>query len=213
MSEELQEAIAGDVAALAHLTPGRTGNLSARSGDQVAITPTGVPYDEIEPGEVPVLDLDGTHVAGNLDPSSEVPMHLGIYRSMDVGAIVHTHSPWSTTLAVLNQPLPPVHYMVALAGGEVPVAEYEEYGTVELAERAVSAMESADTTACILANHGLVAAGEDVSDAIETAQAVESTAQVYLQASSVGEPVELGADEIESVAGRFDSYGQSSADN
>lgn len=208
MSEDLRAAVAEHVASLAHLTPGRTGNLSARAEDQVAITPTGVPYDEIDRSDVPLLNLDGEQVAGDLEPSSEVPMHLGIYRALDVGAIAHVHAPWSTTLAVLQEPLPPVHYMLALAGGELPVADYAPYGTVELAENAVEVMSGHGTTACILANHGLVAAGEDAAEALETAEAVESTAQVYLQARSVGDPVSLSPEQIDHVATRFDSYGQ-----
>lgn len=209
MTRALQEAVADNVGALADLTPGRTGNLSVRSGETVAITPTGVPYTEISPSDVPLLDLDGKQVSGELEPSSEVPMHLGIYRELDVGAILHAHSPWTTTLAVLREPLPPVHYMIALAGESVPVAEYAPYGTAELAEHAVTEMTAAGTRAVILANHGLVAAGEDAAAAVETAQAVESTARVYLQARSVGEPVELAPGEIEAVAERFESYGQS----
>ncbi|AOW80229.1 class II aldolase [Halodesulfurarchaeum formicicum] len=205
---ELRTAIATGVPEIAAMTPGRTGNLSARSGDRVAITPSGVPYEEIQPGSVPVLSLDGESVIGDLAPSSETPMHLGIYRSLDVGAIAHVHSPWATTLAVLGEELPPVHYMVAAAGGPIPVAPYEPFGTVELAEAAVSTMESAGTTACILANHGLVAGGEDVQDAIETAVAVESTAQVYLQAKAVGDPVELTPAQFEGAMAQFDSYGQ-----
>lgn len=208
MRSFLREAVAEGARDLATMTPGRTGNLSVLSEQEVAITPTGVPYDEIEPGDVPVLAMDGAQVAGDMEPSSEVPMHLELYRSIDLQALVHTHSPWSTTLGVLNESLPPVHYMVALAGGEVPVAEYAPYGTEELAENVVDAMDRADTSAAILANHGLVAGGSDVAEALETAEAVESTARLYLQARAVGEPVELSEDQISAVSRRFDSYGQ-----
>jgi L-fuculose-phosphate aldolase len=208
MTADIRAAVADRVGQLATMTPGRTGNLSARDGDRVAITPTGVPYDDIDAESVPVLALDGERVAGDLDPSSEVPMHLGIYRSMDVGAIAHVHSPWVTTLAVLREPLPPVHYMLAHAGGDVPVAGYATYGTTELAANAVDAMSEAGTTACILANHGLVAAGADVSAALSTAEAVETTARVYLQARSVGDPVTLDDEAMAAVARRFESYGQ-----
>ncbi|MFB6266534.1 MAG: class II aldolase/adducin family protein, partial [Halodesulfurarchaeum sp.] len=195
------------------LTPGRTGNLSVRSGDRVAITPTGVPYAEITPDTVPVIDLDGTRLMGDLEPSSEVPMHRGIYAGIeagiDAGAIVHVHSPYATTLSVLRQPVPPVHYMLALAGSTVPVAEYATYGTQELAANVVAQLEEAETSACLLANHGLVALGEDAEAAIETARAVESTARVYVQAAGIGEPVRLSEAEMERVAERFESYGQS----
>lgn len=208
MTDDLRAAVADGVSKIAEMTPGRTGNLSARGGDQVAITPTGVPYEEISPGDVPILELDGEQVEGDLEPSSEVPMHLGIYRSFEAGAIAHVHSPWVTTLAVLHEPVPPVHYMLAAAGGEVPVAEYAPYGTEELAANAVDAMTRADTTACVLANHGLVAAGANVEEALETAEAVESTARVYLQARSVGVPVPLDEEVMDDVSSRFESYGQ-----
>ncbi|MFB6086089.1 MAG: class II aldolase/adducin family protein [Halodesulfurarchaeum sp.] len=206
---ELQESVVTFLPDLAELTPGRTGNLSVRADEMVAITPSGVPYEEIEPGAIPVLSVDGDRIAGSLEPSSETPMHLGIYRSLEVGAIVHVHSPWATTLAVLGEELPPVHYMLAAAGGAVPLAPYAPFGTTELAENAVSAMEEAGTTACLLANHGLIAGGSDVADALETAIAVESTARVYVQASSVGDPVEVSTDEFQDAVARFESYGQS----
>lgn len=212
MTDQLREAVVRGVSALADLTPGRTGNLSARDGERIAITPSGVPYADVRSGDLPVLDVDGSRIDGSLDPSSETPMHLGIYRALDVGAVVHAHAPWSTTLAVLRDPLPPVHYVLALAGGEVPVAPYAPYGTAQLAAHAVAAMEEAGTTACLLANHGLVAAGADVGDALEVAAAVESTARVYLQARSVGDPVALSADELDAASARFESYGQDGGD-
>ncbi len=211
-ASELQESVVGGLPELVELTPGRTGNLSARAGETVAITPSGVHYDEIETTDVPVLSIDGDQIGSELVPSSETPMHLGIYRSLDVGAIVHVHSSWATTLAVLGEELPPVHYMLAAAGGTVPVAPYAPFGTTELAENAVTAMEEAGTTACLLANHGLVAGGTDLTDAIETAIAVESTARVFLQAQSVGEPVELSTEEFEVAMKQFETYGQRESD-
>ena len=204
----LREAVVEAVPTLAGMTDGRSGNLSAREGDQVAITPSGVPYEEIDADAVPVLSTAGERVAGDLEPSSETPMHLELYRAMDFGAILHAHAPWSTTLAVLREPIPPVHYMLAAAGGQVPVAPYEPFGTPELAEAAVSAMEAADTSATLLANHGLVAGGDDVADAIETAIAVESTARLSLQARAVGEPDVLTDAEFQAAVEQFETYGQ-----
>lgn len=203
-----RRAVAATVGDLAALTPGRTGNCSVSDGTSVAITPTGVPYDEIGPEDVPVLDLDGERVAGDLDPSSEAPFHLGIYRELNAGAVAHVHSPWATTFAVLGEPIPPVHYMLALAGGEVPVAEYATYGTPDLAASIVTTLEGADRRACLLANHGLVAIGDDPADALEVARAVESTARLYGQARALGDPVTLPDDEIDRVRRKFDSYGQ-----
>jgi len=211
MTDELaaeRQAIVDHLPALAQLTPGRTGNVSVRRGERFAITPTGVPYDEITVADVPVLTLDGEQVAGEADPSSETPMHRGIYDGLAVGSIVHTHSPFASTLAVLGQAVPPIHYMLALAGPRVPVADYATYGTQELAENAVDAMLDADSKATLLANHGLVAAGADISAAVETAGAVESVAQLYWQASAVGDPTELPAEEMRHVAEKFEGYGQ-----
>lgn len=194
--------------ALASLTPGRTGNLSVRRESRVAITPTGVPYDGFTDADVPVVDLDGEQVAGDLKPSSETPMHTAVYRELDAGAIVHTHSPWSSTLAVLGEPIPPVHYMLALAGTTVPVAEYATYGTQELADNAVAAMGEADSAACLLANHGLLTTGETAADAVEMAVNVEYTARIYCQARSIGTPNELDPAEMAAVAEKFEGYGQ-----
>jgi L-fuculose-phosphate aldolase len=205
---DLRGAVHDGVPTLAELTPGRTGNLSARDGEAVAITPSGVPYVEIDVENVPVLSIGGDHLAGEAEPSSETPMHLGLYRSLDVGAIAHVHAPFATTLAVLGEELPPVHYMLALAGGTVPVAPYEPFGTEALADAVVSTMEAAGTSACLLANHGLVAAGETVSDALETVVAVESTARLYLQASAVGEPTELDDEAVTDAVERFEGYGE-----
>ncbi len=208
--DALRSAVLEGVPQIAAMTPGRTGNLSVRDGGTVAITPTGVPYDDIVLQGIPILSIDGNRIAGDQEPSSETPMHLGIYQSLDVGAIAHVHSPWTTTLAVLGEPLPPVHYMLAAAGGTVPVAPYEAFGTVELAETVVETMTEAGTSACILANHGLIAAGSDGADAIETAIAVESTARLYLQARAVGDPNELTTAEFENAMGQFETYGQGS---
>lgn len=195
---------------LAALTPGTSGNLSARRGDRVAVTPTGIAYDRIGPADVPVLDIDSAVVVwGEREPTSEVPLHLSVYDAIDAGAVAHVHSPWATTLAVSREPLPAVHYALARAGGAVPVADYATYGSDELAANAAATMAEAGTSAVLLANHGVVAAGEDVGDAVETAESVEFVAKLYGQARSMGaEPEELDSAEIERVAGKFDEYGQ-----
>jgi len=207
MLDAERRAVATAVSTLAGLTPGRTGNLSVRRGDYVAITPSGVPYDRIDAADVPVAGPDG-QVHGDRAPSSELPLHRACYEAFDAGAVVHAHAPWATTLAVLREPLPPVHYMLAQAGGAVPVAEYATYGTEELGAAAVAAMTDADATACLLANHGLVAVGEDVDDALETAVTVESVAQVYCQARAIGTPEPLPEAELDRVARKLADYGQ-----
>jgi len=208
MLDAERRAVAGHLDRLAALTPGRTGNLSVRRGDRFAVTPSGVPYGEVNPGDVPVVDMEGEVLAGALDPSSETPMHRAVYDRLGVGAVAHTHSPWATTLAVLGEPVRPVHYMLALAGGEVPVAEYATYGTEALAANAVDAMERADSRACLLANHGLVATGPDAAGAVEAAEAVEAVAQLDCQARALGGGEVLPETELDRVAGRLAAYGQ-----
>ena len=208
MLDAERRAVADELDRLAALTPGRTGNLSVRRGDRLAVTPSGVPYGEVDPGDVPVVDLEGEVLAGDLDPSSETPMHRAIYERFEVGAVAHTHSPWATTLAVLGEPVRPVHYLLALAGGEVPVADYATYGTEALAANAVGAMAAADSRACLLANHGLVAAGTGAAGAVETAEAVEAVAQLDCRARALGGAEPLSGAELDRVAERFAAYGQ-----
>jgi L-fuculose-phosphate aldolase len=208
MLDDSRRAVARRAGDLADRTPGRSGNLSVRAGDRFAVTPSGVPYADLSADDIPVVDLDGAPLAGDPDPSSETPMHAAVYGPLDAGAVVHAHSPWATTLAALRRPVAPVHYALARAGGRVPVAAYATYGSEELAANAAAAMVEAGTSACLLANHGVLATGPDVDDAIETLDAVEFTARLAAQAAAVGEPVELPADELERVARKFETYGQ-----
>ncbi|NUB93048.1 class II aldolase/adducin family protein [Haloterrigena sp. SYSU A558-1] len=211
--EPQRRAVVDHAPELAALTPGRTGNLSVRdgeAGDAFAITPTGVPYDGFDAADVPVVGVDdGERRDGAMAPSSEVPMHAAIYRREDVGAIVHTHSPWSTTLAVAREPLPPIHYMIVAVGKRVPVAEYAPYGTDELAENIVRAMDEAEATATLIENHGLVVTASDLETALENAHHVESLARLYLQTRAAGlEPRTLSDAQLETVVEQFESYGQ-----
>lgn len=208
MLDEARRAVARRAADLAQRTPGRSGNLSVRADDRFAISPTGVPWSELESNDVPVMGLLGKQLYGELTPSSEEPLHAEIYRNRDAGAVVHAHSPWATTLAARREPVPTVHYALAKAGGRVPVADYATYGSDELATNAVSAMDSAGTTACLLANHGVVSTGRHLDEAFETLDAVEFTARIAVQAGADGAPVELPADELDRVSGKFDHYGQ-----
>ncbi|TYT62476.1 class II aldolase/adducin family protein [Natrialba swarupiae] len=210
--ESQRRAVVDGAPDLAALTPGRTGNLSVRDGrdgDAFAITPTGVPYDGFDAADVPVVGLDGDQRGGEMAPSSEVPMHTSIYRREDVGAIVHTHSPWSTAMAVAREPLPSIHYMIVAVGKRVPVAEYAPYGTDELAENIVRAMDEADATASFIENHGLVVTAPDLETAVENTHHVESLARLYLQTRAAGlEPTTLSDDQLETVLEKFESYGQ-----
>ncbi|QSW99781.1 class II aldolase/adducin family protein [Haloterrigena alkaliphila] len=210
--ESERRAVVDHAPDLAALTPGRTGNLSVRdgnTGDAFAVTPTGVPYDSFDAADVPVVGVDGDQRGGEMAPSSEVPMHAAIYRREDVGAIVHTHSPWSTAMAVAHEPLPPIHYMIVAVGKSVPVAEYAPYGTDELAANIVSAMDDADATATFIENHGLVVTASDIETALENTHHVESLARLYLQTRAAGlEPETLSDAQLETVLEKFESYGQ-----
>ncbi|ELY58244.1 class II aldolase/adducin family protein [Natronococcus jeotgali] len=210
--ESERRQVVAHAAELAELTPARTGNLSVREGtdgDAFAITPTGVPYDSFDVAETPVVGVDGEQREGEMAPSSEVPMHSAIYRREDVGAIVHTHSPWSTALAVAHQPLPPIHYMIVAVGKEVPVAEYAPYGSDRLAENIVAAMDEAGSTASFIENHGLVVTAPDLETALENTYHVESLARLYLETRSAGlEPRRLSDEQLETVLEKFESYGQ-----
>ncbi|MCU4925434.1 class II aldolase/adducin family protein [Halobacteria archaeon AArc-dxtr1] len=214
MTEPLTQqrrAVVEHAATLADLTPGRTGNLSVRDGDAFAITPTGVAYDAFEVADVPIVGVDGEQRDGRMTPSSEVPMHAAIYDHAreGVGAIVHTHSPWATTLAVAGEPLEPIHYMIVAVGKRVPVADYAPYGTDRLAKNIVRAMDDADATASLIQNHGLVVTAPDIETALENTVHVESLARISLQARAAGlTPETLTDEQLETVLEKFESYGQ-----
>ena len=143
------------------LTKGTGGNVSARTDDgNVVISPSGVPYDDIDLEERPAVTVNGEQVAGDLSPSSETPIHTTVYAGRaDIGGIVHTHSPYTSTFASLREPIPASSYLIAYAGHEVPVAGYAPPGSEELANDALDALGET-TNACLLANHGVLAIGD-----------------------------------------------------
>jgi len=186
------------------------GNLSARvDADLLAITPTGMPYPEIEPADIVVCDLDGRVVEGERRPSSELPFHTAVLRSRpDAGAVVHTHSPYATTLAVLGKTIPAVHYVLAaLRLDTVPLVPYFRFGSAELA-RAIASALAGGGDAALLANHGALALGRDLQGAAKAADLLEFVAMVYYRALAVGEPVVLPDEEIAEVRVQYRSYGQ-----
>ena len=187
---------------------GSTGNLSLRSGAGMWITPTGMGADELRPQDLVWLGWDGT-LRGDWQPSSEWPFHQAVYTARpELHAIVHTHSVHATALACLRRPLPAFHYMVAVAGGDsVPCIAYHLFGTEALSAAVAQAM--LDRDACLLANHGLVAAGATLERAMKVAREIESLCETYLQALAVCEPVLLSKDEMTAVIERFRSYGRS----
>lgn len=198
---------------MAQLTPGKSGDYSLRRAGRLAVTPTGMRYEELGARDFPVIDSESDVVKGSLEPSSELPMHRTLYGELDCGAIVHTHSHWATTLAALGESLSYVHYAAALAGPEVPVVEYHPYGTDALANAVLEAFRRVETSACLLANHGLLALGDTLEDAFDVAEAVEFTARIQCQARMLGDPQVLSEDEVADAVDRLKNYGQEDDEN
>jgi len=188
------------------LVTGTSGNLSVRVGDVVAITPTGVDYDDLTPEIIPLIDLAGRPAEGDLLPSSEVPMHLAAYRRTTARAIVHTHSPYATVLSTLVEELPPIHYMLAQLGGRVRVAPYGTYGSEELAQNMIDALDGRG--AVILQNHGAITIGDTLAEAYDRSVTLEWLSALYYRARLAGPPNILDDTEIDRVADKLASYGQ-----
>lgn len=189
---------------------GMSGNLSVRSGDGLLITPSSLPYDEMQPEEIAFMAFDGTW-QGPRRPSSEWRFHRDILAARpDVSVVLHAHPTFCTALAVHGRGIPSFHYMVALAGGhDVRCAPYATFGTEELSAHAVTALEG--RLACLLANHGLIVLGSSLKGALALAVEVETLARQYIHALALGEPIILPPDEIERVAEKMRrmKYGQS----
>jgi L-fuculose-phosphate aldolase len=191
------------------LVVGTSGNLSVRTGDTVLVTPSGIAYDRLGPADVLGVDLEGRRVLGTAEPTSELPLHLAVYRATGARAVVHTHAVHATAVSTLVDELPPVHYMTAALGGPVRVAPYATYGTPELAEGALAALR--DRTACLLRNHGTVAYGDDLDEAHDRTAQLEWMCRLWLLASSVpgGSPTLLTAAQLTATAERLRHYGRS----
>ena len=199
MLEREREAVAGACRRLAEagLVVGTAGNVSARAGENVAISPTGAPLAEVSSSQVTVVDLDGAVVEGELEPSSELDLHLGVYRGPGTGAVVHTHAPMATALSCVVDEVPCVHYQMLLLGGAVPVAPYATFGSRELAAAVVTALEG--RTAALMANHGAITVGVDVNQAVELSLLLEWACTVYWRAAALGTPRVLDRDQRERV--------------
>jgi L-fuculose-phosphate aldolase len=189
------------------LYTGTSGNVSARSGGGLLITPTGVTCDDVDAAAIVALTMDGV-ARGALAPSSEWRIHRDIYRRRrDVGAVVHTHSTFATALSCLRRPVPAFHYMVAKAGGDdLPCARYATYGTEALSRAALAALDG--RRACLLANHGLLALGADLAAARLLAEEMEALCEQYILARVAGAPVILPAREMKRVRAKFATYGR-----
>lgn len=189
------------------LNRGSSGNLSVRTDDGMVVTPSGVPPAALKADSMVAVTTGGEWRDG-LAPSSEWRFHRDIYRArVEVGAIVHVHSPFATALACLRRDIPAFHYMVAVAGGDsIRCAPYATYGTEALSDVAVAALEGRH--ACLLANHGLIATGAGLDRAMRMAIEVEALAEQYWRALQIGEPVLLDAAEMAVVLEKFATYGQ-----
>jgi L-fuculose-phosphate aldolase len=204
-------AVCGQLAA-SGLVVGTAGNVSARAGDLVAVSPSGLDYAALTAELVGVHRPDGAPVEAPLAPSSELPLHLAVYAAGKqvgngpVGAIVHTHSPAATAASALVTEVPAIHYQVAAFGGAVAVAPYATYGTDELARNVVGALSG--RSACLMANHGAVTTGPDLATALSRARALEWVCDVYLRAAAAGRPRLLPPEEIRAVARKMAGYGQ-----
>jgi L-fuculose-phosphate aldolase len=195
------------------LNVNKSGNVSARCnrGGTVGllITPTAIAYQDLTEQDLVFISLSDGRCSGVRAPSSEWRFHLDILRARpEFGAIVHTHSPSATALSCHGLDVPPFHYMIAVCGGpDIRCAPYATFGTQDLSDHALAAL--ADRKACLLRNHGCVACGSDLADALAIAQEVEHLAHIYLLARQLGEPPRLTEAQMASVMEKFrTSYGQ-----
>ena len=195
------------------LTDGTFGNLSVldRASGLMAISPSGMDYFSTTPADIVITDLDANIVDGNRKPSSEWALHTTFYKHKPhARAVVHTHSMFCTTFAVLGQPVRAVHYVIGDAGAAtVPCAPYCTFGTEELAEAAMKVCGESD--AVLLGNHGLVVCGKDIKSAYGLARNMEYIAELQYRAMCIGQPNILSDEQMAEVMEKFKSYGQPGA--
>ncbi len=192
------------------LNRGTSGNLSARLGEGMLITPSGMGAEGLTAEDIVFVHRDGT-ARGHWQPSSEWLFHRDIYAQRpEFGAIIHTHCIAATALACLRKDIPPFHYMIALLGGDnIRCADYATFGTQALSDNALLAMRG--RKACLLANHGMIAADEDLAGAYKAAVEVETLSEMYLRAIQAGQPVLLSVEEFSEAQKRFAGYGKPDA--
>ena len=186
---------------------GKSGNVSARVAGGFLVTPSGLAYESTRPEDIVAVSLD-SKAKGRRAPSSEWRFHRDVYSERpEIAAIVHAHSPFATTLACLCRGIPAFHYMIAIAGGpDIRCAPYATFGTQELSDHALTALEG--RRACLLANHGMIAVGDSLASALALAVEVEALAEQYWRALQIGEPVILPEDEMARVLEKFRTYGR-----
>lgn len=190
------------------LNKGAAGNVSLRTANGMLITPTGIAPQDVRPEQIVQLSLDGQPEANQFTPSSEWRMHADVYRAKaSAGAVVHCHSPYATILACARKAIPAMHYMVAGAGGHgIPLADYATFGSEALSLANLNAIR--DTNACLLANHGQLALGDDLPAALKLAELVEELALCYWGTLAIGGPVVLDEQQMNDVQAAFADYGQ-----
>lgn len=191
----------------AGINQGTSGNVSVRTDDGFLITPSGIPYDAMTPGQVVAMDMGGGYF-GDLLPSSEWRMHYDIYRTRpDAGAVVHTHAVFATALSCLRRRIPAFHYMIGVGGGtDIRCADYATFGTQALSDHMLKALDG--RVACLLANHGMICLGPTLARAMWLAVEVETLAKQYWHACQAGAPVILDDAEMQTVLARFKTYGR-----
>lgn len=190
------------------LSPGRSGNVSCRWGDGMLVTPSGMTYETLKPEDIVLVAGDGRVAAGQRKPSSEWRFHLAAYETRrNIGAVVHTHSMHATVLACAHKPIPAFHYMVAIAGGkDIPLVPYATFGTEELSRHVASGLR--DRKAILMANHGQIAVGATLAEALELAYEVEVLAEQYYKVLTLGKPIVLSDSEMGLMLDKFEGYGQ-----
>jgi L-fuculose-phosphate aldolase len=197
----------------AGINQGTSGNISVRTDDGILLTPSGVPYDTMQPDDIVAMAWDGSWTApqGRV-PSTEWRFHLDILKAKpDAHAVVHAHPIYCTIIAIMNRSIPAIHYMIAAAGGnDIPCAPYAQYGTAELSEAALVALRH--RRACLLAHHGLIAIGPNLRKALWLAVEVEVLAKQYHGCLQLGTPPLLPDAEIDSILKRWGQYGLRDSD-
>lgn len=205
----LREELAGTCRGLADegLVTGTSGNLSCRAEDGVLISPTGGELGRLDPAEIPLVNLKGEVIDGDLEPSSEIALHLGIYRRYGAGAVVHTHAPMAAAVSCVLDELPCVHYLMVDFGGTVPVAPYRTFGTQALADAVHEAIEG--HTAALMSNHGTLTYGDDLVSAATRTRLLEWVCRLYWHAAAIGTPRTISPDEQRDVIAELErrSYG------
>lgn len=189
------------------LTKGSGGNISIYNRQErlIAISPSGLDYFQTKIEDIVIINIDGEIIDGSLKPSSEVGMHLEFYKNRkDVNAIVHTHSKYATAISCMGWDLKPVHYLIGLAGTTIKCAKYATYGSSQLAQNALEAME--DRNAVLLANHGLIAISSNIEAAFSIAEHLEFVSEIYCITKSLGQPNILSNDQMDEVKKKFNTY-------